>query len=49
VDDDCDTVPVRRDANDEGGRGLIIVDTMSTTWGTYANRRDKIVWCELQQ
>ena len=47
VDDDCDAAPVRRDATDGGGRGLAIVDTMSTTWGTHANPDGKTVWFEL--
>lgn len=34
----------------EGGRGLALVETMSTSWGTthFRLRRGKMVWCELQ-
>jgi anti-sigma regulatory factor (Ser/Thr protein kinase) len=49
VDDDCTAAPVRRVATDQGGRGLTIVDTMSTTWGAHANRTGKTVWFELDQ
>jgi anti-sigma regulatory factor (Ser/Thr protein kinase) len=49
VDDDCDTAPVRRDATDEGGRGLTIVDTMSTAWGTRESQNGKTVWFELDR
>jgi len=49
VDDDCDTAPVRRDATDEGGRGLTIVDTMSTAWGTHESQNGKTVWFELDR
>lgn len=49
VDDDCTAAPVRRAAGDQGGRGLTIVDTMATTWGTHANQNGKTVWFELNQ
>jgi anti-sigma regulatory factor (Ser/Thr protein kinase) len=49
VDDDCTVAPVRRAASDQGGRGLTIVDTMSTIWGTRANQNGKTVWFELDQ
>jgi anti-sigma regulatory factor (Ser/Thr protein kinase) len=47
VDDDSTAPPVPREATDEGGRGLAIVDTMSTMWGTHANQSGKTVWFEL--
>ena len=49
VDDECDTVPLQRDATDEGGRGLTIVDTMSTAWGTRTSQNGKTVWFELER
>ena len=49
VDDDCDIPPVQRSATDGGGRGLTIVDTLSTAWGTHSNRSGKTVWFELAQ
>ena len=49
VDDDCTAAPVRRAAGDQGGRGLTIVDNMSTIWGTHANQHGKTVWFELDQ
>ena len=45
----ADAAPVRRDATDEGGRGLTIVDTMSTAWGTYESQNGKTVWFELER
>lgn len=32
----------------EGGRGLALLDALSTAWGTEARPKDgKLVWCEL--
>lgn len=38
--------PVRRDAGpgEEGGRGLLLVDTLSKDWGTYRKLDGKVVW-----
>jgi anti-sigma regulatory factor (Ser/Thr protein kinase) len=39
-------MPVRRDASleDESGRGLMLVDSLATEWGTYQNTTGKVVW-----
>jgi anti-sigma regulatory factor (Ser/Thr protein kinase) len=49
VDDASDLVPVQRRATDNGGRGLNIVDTMSTAWGTDPKPGGKTVWFELDE
>ena len=49
VDDDSNVPPVQRSASDAGGRGLTIVDTLSTAWGTHSKRGGKTVWFELAQ
>ncbi len=33
---------------DEGGRGLLLVDALSTRYGVEAERNGKLVWAELQ-
>ena len=33
---------------DEGGRGLLLVDALSTRYGVEAERAGKLVWAELQ-
>ena len=42
-------VPAQRtpSADDEGGRGLTIVDALSDRWGHEATAQGKFVWCEL--
>lgn len=32
---------------DECGRGLLLVETLSSTWGQHIASRGKIVWCEI--
>ena len=49
VDDDSDIPPVRQSATDGGGRGLTIVDSLSTAWGTHSTRSGKTVWFEASQ
>ena len=34
-------------AEDEGGRGMWLVDKLSSSWGTTTGRRGKSVWFEL--
>lgn len=34
--------------SDEGGRGLLLVDALSTRYGVEADRDGKLVWAELQ-
>jgi anti-sigma regulatory factor (Ser/Thr protein kinase) len=41
-------MPVRRDAyehDDEDGRGLVLVETLSKDWGAYHKADGKVVWC----
>ncbi|MGI5155960.1 ATP-binding protein [Microbispora sp. CA-102843] len=43
-------VPVRardRSPDDEGGRGLLIVESLSSSWGVRPTSRGKAVWFEL--
>ncbi|GAA1285835.1 hypothetical protein Psi02_56520 [Planotetraspora silvatica] len=41
-------VVAENDTSAEGGRGLALVGTLSTSWGHYTARdRGKIVWCEV--
>lgn len=49
VADDSDQVPVRRDAGTEalGGRGLALIDALSSDWGTEPRAGGKVVWFEL--
>ncbi len=40
-------MPVRQSAtalDDEGGRGLLLVETLSKDWGTYRKAAGKVVW-----
>jgi anti-sigma regulatory factor (Ser/Thr protein kinase) len=47
VDDDGSALPDRRhaDNNDEGGRGLLLVEALSEAWGTRPLDHGKSVWC----
>jgi anti-sigma regulatory factor (Ser/Thr protein kinase) len=52
---DASPHPPRRvdpaDSNTEGGRGLLLVEALSRSWGWYAARRSgttKVVWAELR-
>jgi len=36
-----------RQPDDEGGRGLKIIESLATDWGTAASPSHKIVWFEL--
>ena len=49
VYDDGPGVPVERQAraDDVGGRGLRIVDSLSTSWGTIPRPAGKCVWSEM--
>ncbi len=50
VDDDSDDEPVVQfsDLDDEGGRGLLIVETLATSWGVHRSDRGKSVWFTLR-
>ncbi|GLX02424.1 ATP-binding protein [Microtetraspora sp. NBRC 16547] len=48
--EDESPVPVRTcpaPLDDEGGRGLLLVDALSSSWGTGRTGRGKVVWFEL--
>ncbi|MCQ4081132.1 ATP-binding protein [Streptomyces sp. RB6PN25] len=44
---ECKPVVRRVRSGDESGRGLHIVEALTTRWGTYRTNTDKCVWCEL--
>jgi PAS domain S-box-containing protein len=39
----------RTSEDDEGGRGLFLVDALARRWGSRPIRQGKIVWCELER
>jgi anti-sigma regulatory factor (Ser/Thr protein kinase) len=46
--DASDEMPVLKDMtalDDEGGRGLMLVRTLSKDWGAYRQADGKVVWC----
>lgn len=49
-DGNGDHMPVRQHAGPDadGGRGLLLVETLSTDWGTYRKAQGKVVWAMLQ-
>ena len=50
VSDDSTALPVRRDAglDGENGRGMALVEALSTCWGTDARPDGKTVWFEVR-
>jgi anti-sigma regulatory factor (Ser/Thr protein kinase) len=44
--DGSDQIPIRQDAgaDDDSGRGLMIVNALSSEWGTYQKAKGKVVW-----
>ena len=48
VRDGSDKAPRRRDADDEHGRGLRIVEGLSTAWGSTPTRDGKVVWAAVR-
>jgi anti-sigma regulatory factor (Ser/Thr protein kinase) len=44
--DGSDEMPVRRDVapEDEGGRGLVLVESLGQDWGAYRKQNGKVVW-----
>jgi anti-sigma regulatory factor (Ser/Thr protein kinase) len=48
-DRSCVPIPpvLLSDAEDETGRGLIVVDALATGWGWRPSPYGKVVWCEL--
>jgi anti-sigma regulatory factor (Ser/Thr protein kinase) len=49
--DSSSQMPVRRDAepDSEGGRGLLVIDALSTDWGAYGKDRGKVVWAMISR
>ncbi|BCK56093.1 ATP-binding protein [Nocardia wallacei] len=46
--DDCGPgVPYLRTADDSGGRGMTVIDSLATEWGVIDYTRFKTVWAEL--
>jgi anti-sigma regulatory factor (Ser/Thr protein kinase) len=47
--DGSDDMPSRREtaAQDEAGRGLVIIETLSADWGWYREHGGKVVWALL--
>jgi serine phosphatase RsbU (regulator of sigma subunit)/anti-sigma regulatory factor (Ser/Thr protein kinase) len=50
VEDPSSALPRRREAGESGvsGRGLLLVDLLTDTWGVEARGGGKCVWCEFQ-
>src|SRR5258708_30384288 len=48
--DDGDGLPARCEVGpfDPGGRGLLIVDALSSSWGAYATVPGKVIWAQLR-
>jgi hypothetical protein len=44
--DGSDEMPVRQDGalDEEGGRGLLLVESLSKEWGAYRKAEGKVVW-----
>jgi hypothetical protein len=53
VRDSCPGIPTRRDAapDAEAGRGLLLVEHLSTRWGSYPSEASsgKVVWALVSQ
>jgi anti-sigma regulatory factor (Ser/Thr protein kinase) len=47
--DGNDEMPVRKDVgvDDEDGRGLLIVESLGTEWGSYRKASGKVVWIRI--
>jgi hypothetical protein len=47
--DVSDDMPVRQDAgpDQESGRGLMLVESLSQDWGAYRTANGKVVWVSL--
>jgi hypothetical protein len=47
--DGSSEMPVRRDGapDEEGGRGLLLVEHLSKDWGTYPKDGGKVVWAQI--
>ncbi len=47
IDDQSPVLPSFREADDRGGRGLPLVDAVSSAWGAHRRPEGKRVWCEV--
>jgi anti-sigma regulatory factor (Ser/Thr protein kinase) len=49
--DSSDSMPVRQHASpeQESGRGLLLVETLGSAWGTYRESAGKVVWARVSQ
>jgi anti-sigma regulatory factor (Ser/Thr protein kinase) len=47
--DSNDEMPMRKDVSvdDEGGRGLLLVESLGTEWGAYRKASGKVVWVRI--
>jgi anti-sigma regulatory factor (Ser/Thr protein kinase) len=47
--DGDDEMPVRRDAapDEEGGRGLMLVENLGSDWGVYRKAPGKVTWVQI--
>ena len=45
---DCAPRPRTADADDEGGRGMELIEKLSTRWGWRITEHSKIVWLDLR-
>jgi anti-sigma regulatory factor (Ser/Thr protein kinase) len=47
--DGNDDMPVRKDVgvDDEGGRGLLLVESLGKEWGSYRKASGKVVWVRI--
>lgn len=50
VEDSSGALPRRREAGEDGvsGRGLLLVDRLTDTWGVEARGGGKAMWCEFR-
>jgi anti-sigma regulatory factor (Ser/Thr protein kinase) len=49
LNDEPRMVAALREPDEESGRGLSIIDALSSSWGAQAGRFDKVVWFELRR
>jgi hypothetical protein len=49
VDDESTALPVRRDPNpdEDHGRGILLVESLASRWGTIPTPGGKTVWFEI--
>ncbi len=47
IDDQSSVLPSLRTADDRGGRGLALVEAVSSSWGAHLRPEGKRVWCEI--